>query len=331
MQPLHLKHLRCPITKRVLQLEIENIVDGNIKEGILYEPVSGNKYPILNYIPRFVPLDNYANNFGLEWNRHNRTQYDETSGYDISGERFRNETKWGNDLKDEIILEAGSGSGRFTKHALDTGAMVVSFDYSNAVEANYNSNGQNGNLLIVQASIFEMPFETEYFDRVFCFGVLQHTPFPQKSFHCLTQSLKNGGHLSTDIYFKSFAKIFLSPKYLLRRVTRHMNPEKLYSFTERYINFMWPLAQALMKIPRFGKMINWRLMIADNSQILQNADSKTLKEWAILDTFDMLSPAYDLPVTLKMFKKWHIDEGLINIEVHYGYNGIEGRAVKSKN
>lgn len=328
MNPSHLNYLRCPKTRKQLQLEIKQLIDGKIKEGVLFEPGSGNKYPIINFIPRFVSPDNYSNNFGLEWNKHGRTQYDETSGFDISGERFQNETGWGKDLTNELILEAGSGSGRFTKHAVETGAIVISFDYSNAVEANYKSNGRNENLLIVQASIFEMPFKDEYFDKVFCFGVLQHTPYPRKAFHCLVNTIKKGGQISSDIYMKSFAKVYLSPKYLIRRYTKNMNPERLYILTEKYVNFMWPLSKMLMKISKLGKMINWRLMIADYSYMLKNADEKKVKEWAILDTYDMISPAYDFPVALITFKKWHIEEGLINIDVRYGYNGVEGRAVK---
>jgi SAM-dependent methyltransferase len=328
MRSSHIIHLRCPKTKRPLQVEIVQLIDGKIKEGILIEAKSGNRYPIINFVPRFVSPDNYANNFGLEWNKHSRTQYDESSGFNISKERFDKETQWGNSLMNELILEAGSGSGRFTRYAIETGAMVVSFDYSNAVEANYKSNGQNENLLIVQANIFEMPFEKEYFDKVFCFGVIQHTPDPHQAFKFLVQSIKKGGHISSDIYLKSFGKVFLSPKYIIRKFTKHMNPEKLYTYTVRYVNFMWPLVKVLMKIPKYGKMINWRLMIADYSHMLKNADERTLKEWAILDTYDMVSPAFDFPVTLKTFKQWHVEAGLGNIEVHYGYNGVEGRAIK---
>ena len=38
-------------------------------------------------LPRFVPRENYASYFGLEWNIHGRTQYDETSGSSLSRER----------------------------------------------------------------------------------------------------------------------------------------------------------------------------------------------------------------------------------------------------
>lgn len=328
MNPEHIIYLRCPKTKQKLVLISGELIDEKIKSGYLQEPTTKVKYPILNYIPRFVSLDNYANNFGLEWNKHDRTQYDNTSGFNVSQERYENETKWGYNLKGELILEAGSGSGRFTEHLVKTQAMCISFDYSNAVEANYRSNGQNKNLLIVQASIFEMPFENNYFERILCIGVLQHTPDPKLAFKTLIESLKKGGHICTDIYLRNFPKFYLTPKYLIHYFTKKMDPEKLYKRTVNYINFMWPIARLLMKIPTVGKMINWRLMIADYHHLLVNADSKTLKEWAILDTYDMVSPAHDHPATLKEYAGWHQDFGLTNIDVHIGYNGIEGRGIK---
>jgi ubiquinone/menaquinone biosynthesis C-methylase UbiE len=329
MNPEHLIYLKNPKTKKSLKLTTEELINGKVKTGFLFDDTTKEKFPIINFIPRFVPLDNYANNFGLEWNKHDRTQYDKTSGFNISQERYENETKWGYELKGELILEAGSGSGRFTEHLVKTKGMVISFDYSNAVEANYRSNGKSDNLLIVQASIYDMPFDEETFNRVLCIGVLQHTPDPRLSFQTLLKMLKRGGHICTDIYLKNFAKFYLTPKYLIHYYTKKMDPAKLYRRTEMYINFMWPFARLLMKIPKIGKMINWRLMIADYHHLLPNADSKTLKEWAILDTYDMVSPAHDHPATLKQYKGWHETEELISIDVHYGYNGIEGRAVKA--
>ena len=325
----YLKYLVCPQTRRQLQLLEPCIAEnGRIKEGELLEPVSGNKYPIVNFIPRFVPQENYASNFGLEWNIHSRTQYDENSGFSLSKERFEKETGWSSDLRGENILEVGSGSGRFTKHALETGALVFSCDYSNAVEANYRSNGSHQNLLLVQASVYEMPFRQNFFDKAFCFGVLQHTPDPQQSFISILEYLKPGGMVASDIYVKNVGRWLLQPKYWVRPFTRGMAPEKLYNAVKRYVDFMWPVARVVRKIPRIGSTINWKLLVADYSDLLPDADDATLKEWAYLDTFDMLSPMYDKPATLKTFKRWHEEAGLIGVDVHYGFNGVEGRGSK---
>lgn len=327
MNPKYLELLRCPKTFRQLVLRNEHIVQGRIKDGMLVEPTSGNQYPIVSFIPRFVPSENYASGFGFQWNTHSRTQYDETSKFNSSQERFEKETKWGSDLKGEFILEAGSGSDRFTKEALKTGATVVSFDYPSAVEANHKSNGYSGNLL-PQASIFEIPCQKNFFDKVFCFGVLQHTPDPKAAFFNLPNYLKSGGKLVSDVYVKNVARWMLQPKYWVRPFTKGRNPEKLYTSIKRYVDVMWPVAKLIRKIPKIGPTINWKLILPDYSRELPNAGDTTLKEWTYLDAMDMLSQMYDLPQTLRTFTKWHRDVGLIDIDVHYGYNGIEGRGTK---
>ena len=86
---------------------------------------------------------------------------------------------------------------------------------------------------------------------------------------------------------------------------------------------MWPLARFISKLP-FGLQINWFLLIADYRGVYDFPD-ETLKQWAILDTYDMLAPAYDIPQTLDTFRSWFEEAGLVDIDVHYGYNGIEGR------
>jgi ubiquinone/menaquinone biosynthesis C-methylase UbiE len=275
-----------------------------------------------------VPAENYAASFGLEWNIHERTQYDSTSLHDQSRRRLFEETKWPESLVGETILEVGSGSGRFTEVALTTGATVVSFDYSNSVEANYRSNGGHENLLLVQANVYEMPFPKEFFDRIYCFGMLQHTPDPKTAFLALSEYLKQGGYLASDIYRKSFAKCVLGTQYWVRPVTKRMDPERLYDFVVSYVKFMWPLARLIRRIPKFGVSLNWRLLIADYSRNIPNADDRILKEWAYLNTFDMLAPAHDHPQTVSTFRSWHDEAGLVDVEVHPGYNGIEGRGRK---
>lgn len=328
MNPLYVSLLCCPKTGKDLVLENEVIVNGRIKEGVLVEPSTSLRYPIVNFIPRFVSKNNYATGFGFQWNIHSRTQYDETSSFNTSAFRFKNETKWENDLTGQTILEVGSGSGRFTTEALKTGAFVVSFDYSNAVEANYQSNGHFEKVLIVQASIYEIPFQKESFDKIFCFGVLQHTPNPELAFKNLPNYLKPGGRLASDIYVKNISKWLLQPKYWVRPFTKGKNPEKLYANIVRYVDFMWPLARLIRKIPKIGPSINWKLILPDYSRELPNADDETLKQWTYLDAMDMLSPMYDLPQTLRTFRRWHQEAKLNDIDVHYGFNGIEGRGVK---
>jgi 2-polyprenyl-3-methyl-5-hydroxy-6-metoxy-1,4-benzoquinol methylase len=181
-------------------------------------------YPVVRCIPRFVPGANYASGFGFQWTKRAKTQYDSYSGVKLSEKRFFEETGWPRDLSGQLMLEVGSGSGRFTEQAASTGAFVVSLDYSYAVEANYASNGARENVLIVQGDVYALPLRTGYFDKVFCFGMLQLTPDVHQAFLALPPMLKPNGELVVDVYKKTFVRTYLATKYYARRLTRKMEP-----------------------------------------------------------------------------------------------------------
>jgi uncharacterized protein YbaR (Trm112 family) len=122
-------------------------------EGELICTSCARRFPIVRSIPRFVPGEEYAESFGYQWNRFDRLQLDRHMGNDLSRERFFATTQWPARMDGQRILEAGSGMGRFTQIALETGAEVFSFDLSNAVEANFRNNGSSGRAHIFQASI----------------------------------------------------------------------------------------------------------------------------------------------------------------------------------
>jgi SAM-dependent methyltransferase len=329
MSPEHLRYLACPRCKGDLRfVATESVPDGRIESGTIECSACSTSYPITAFIPRFVPPHNYAESFGLEWRIHGRTQYDSYTGVNISETRFFDETKWPVRLEGDTILEVGSGSGRFTEQAARTGATVVSLEYSAAVEANYWSNGTKPNVLIVQGDLFNMPFRNACFDKLFCFGVLQHTPDAQRAFMALAPYLRVGGDIAIDIYHKpGLLKRLLMGKYWVRPITRRMRPTTLYRFVRSYVTAMWPIAQWIHRIPRVGKKLNWALLVADFRDVFPLSE-ELLKEWAILDTFDMLSPAYDFPQSLETVQQWFERAGFEACEVHYGYNGIEGRGRK---
>ncbi|HLF17609.1 MAG TPA: class I SAM-dependent methyltransferase [Candidatus Omnitrophota bacterium] len=328
MRETYLNYLACPQCGSGLKIsEVTSRSGDRIESGCLTCQPCGQKYEIANYIPRFVPRKNYASSFGLEWSIHARTQYDSYSGTHESEKRFFEETGWPRRMEGQLILEVGSGSGRFTEQAAATGAMVISIDYSEAVEANYRNNGHNQKVLIVQADMYAMPLNRNLFDKIFCLGVIQHTPDPQKAFFALLGFLKQNGEVVIDVYKKSW-KNFLLNKYYIRPFTRRMDPQRLYKFTKGYVDALWPLAKIIRKIPRIGTKINWVLGLADYSQ--RGLEERMLKEWMYLDTFDMFSPRYDYPKTVKEVQQWFKEAGLKDVEVGEGYNGIEARGRRSE-
>jgi len=136
MKKTVISYLSCPECKGSLSSNIANLVEkeGEIFSGDMACNNCLSKYPIINYIPRFVEPENYSSSFGYQWNRFSGTQLDENLGVTLSEERFKIETRWPNELHGELILEVGSGMGRFTQCAAKTGAEIFSFDYSNAID-----------------------------------------------------------------------------------------------------------------------------------------------------------------------------------------------------
>lgn len=228
----------------------------------------------------------------------------------------------------ELVLEVGCGSGRFTEQASATGATVISMDYSAAVDANYASNGRRENVIIVQGDLYRMPFRPGFFDRLFCFGVLQHTPRVAEAFQALPQYLKPGGTLAIDVYRRYRGpRRWLQTKYWVRPLTRRLEPETLYAACARYIETVWPFARVVSRLPKLGRRINAFFLISDYRGVYPLPEG-ALEEWAVLDTFDQLAPAYDSPQTLETVAGWFRDAGLAAASVQYCYNGIEGRATK---
>lgn len=283
--------------------------------------------PIRKGIPRFVEGKNYADSFGFQWNRFRSTQLDSHTGKPFTSDRFWKNTKWKvEDLHSKTVLEVGSGAGRFTEIFLQTGAKVVSFDFSNAVDANLSNNSRNGDLFLFQGDLFNIPFNEEYFDFVFCYGVLQHTPDPERAFAEISKKLKPGGRISIDIYHRDGKIRPWKSKYLWRPVTTRMNPERLHNFLRWFIPKWLPFDTVIKCIPVFRNYLGaivpcWNYFYLD-------LPKKMKVEWAIMDTFDALAAKYDIPVTLKDVDQWFKNSGYKNYEVFKGGNGIVGNGTK---
>ena len=256
-------------------------------------------YPIINNIPRVCEPDNYTQSFGLQWNRFAATQIDrERCGSRQSEERFFVETGWKpEELAGLDILEVGSGAGRFSRVVLEqTHAKLWSVDYSNAVEANLANNGAIApeRFRLFQASIYEMPFASDSFDKVFCLGVLQHTPDFEASVRALIDKAKPGGEIVVDFYpIKGFwTKIHA--KYMLRPITRRMSHERLLGIIERNATRLIRASRALDRVG-LNALTRFLPVCGVRGTLPPGLTEDQLREWVVLDTFDMFSPAYDNP------------------------------------
>ena len=321
----HLSILACPVCHADLALRDATYDGERIKSGLLFD-VQGHSFPIVDFIPRFVSPDNYVSNFSSQWD----SWPEILSSYDGYKTRFSKETKWGEKLDGRLMLEAGCGAGTFTPFAAATGATVLSFDLSTGVEANYSRSGHLDNVLIVQADIFSIPTKQHTFDDVFCFGVLQHTPNPKQAFMSLCSQVKAGGRLAADIYTMPPAghpyEMLWRNKYRVRKLVSSLSDNAILLAVRAYVKLMWPIVGLLASMNSSrGTALNRYFLFDDYGPRLPGMDRKNYKSFAMLDIYDFLGPKYDIPASLSEFKEWFSEAEFMDIDVHPGYNGLEGR------
>jgi SAM-dependent methyltransferase/uncharacterized protein YbaR (Trm112 family) len=306
--------LRCPRTGEALRLEASKMEGDRIRSGLLVSTSSGNQYPIREFIPRFVPESNYADNFGMQWNMFRQTQLDSYSSHPISTERFWQTTGWSPErLRGRWVLDCGCGAGRFAEVALSAGAKVVAIDYSSAADACYANLRHHENVHVVQADIYALPVAREAFPFVYSLGVLQHTPDVEKAFSALPPMVAPGGELCADFYEMTW-KHRLLPRHYLRPFTRRMDKSRLFSLCKTWVPRLLAVSQQLGRIPGIGGFLVRAMPVADYTG-LYPLDQQQLREWALLDTFDWLSPAYDQPQRREAVAGWIEAGGFTRVEV----------------
>ncbi len=322
-----LEILRCPQSGKRLEIVDARPQQDRIESGWLVTTDGKHRYPIRNYVPRFVTETNYADNFGMQWNKFSKTQLDSHSGHPISADRFWTATGWSPaDIDGQWVLDVGCGAGRFAEVALNTGARVVALDYSTAVDACYSNLKTYSQLHVVQGDIYALPFMAGAFPFVYSLGVLQHTPHVERAFFALPRMVSPRGALCVDFYEKSW-KNSLRPKYLLRPMTKRLPKERLFSILKYLVPKLLPISTLVGKLPLAGKGLRKLLPVANYVGELP-LDEKQQLEWSLLDTFDELAPEFDDPQTRATVLRWLHEAGMENIAV-FKAGHLVGRGTKS--
>ena len=155
--------------------------------------------------------------------------------------------------------------------------------------------GGRTNVHFVQASIYEPPFRTGAFDGVYCIGVVQHTPDPQQTMRTLPRMLRPGGRIAVTAYErKTFSMLYA--KYLLRPLTKRVEKQKLLAAIKGAMPVLFPITSLLFRLPLAGRVFQFTIPVC-NYVHEPSLTRRQRYDWAVLDTFDMLSPQYDQPRT----------------------------------
>jgi SAM-dependent methyltransferase len=323
-----LDQLCCPDCRTGLALLDTIEAHGQVESGRLHCTACARDYPVVGFVPRFVPPENYASSFGFQWNQFRLTQLDSHTGRPISRDRFLRQSGWTlPGLAGRNVLDVGCGAGRFAEVVLNAGARLVALDYSSAVDACQANLGPHPCLDVVQGDIYRLPFRPACFDDIYCFGVLQHTPDVRRAFLCLPGPLRDGGRLAVDVYPRQWRNVFWS-KYWLRPLTRRLPAERLFALVRRVVPVLLPASRLVTRVPLVGRKARYLLPVVNHEGVFPLSE-RQLREWAVLDTFDMLAPTHDHPQSEPTLRAWFVEAGLRSVEV-FRAGQVVGRGVRPR-
>ena len=204
--PQFLDLLCCPGCSAGLRLNAGDVApDGHVLSGRLTCTGCGAEYQIQQGVPRFVPaalrddVTGTVEAFGYQWQQAEpvlkNARFSAPDTFldfiaPVTAEAFQG----------KVVLDAGCGSGRFTRTSASFGArLVVGVDLSSAVDQAFEGTRHLPNVLIVQGDILRLPLRPA-FDYAFSIGVLHHTENPRQAFLQVASKLSPAGEISAWVY-----------------------------------------------------------------------------------------------------------------------------------
>jgi ubiquinone/menaquinone biosynthesis C-methylase UbiE len=137
--------------------------------------------------------------------------------------------------ENDLILDAGCGTGLLFRHVADKVQFLAGIDVSSSLlkEAAKKARNRN-NIALIQADADAMPFSDRTFDKVFALTLLQNMPDSGKTL----DEIKRVSKLNADIVLSGLRKAFTEEQFseLLKRAGFQINMLKLDEQMREYIS-----------------------------------------------------------------------------------------------
>jgi ubiquinone/menaquinone biosynthesis C-methylase UbiE len=194
------------------------------------------------------------------------------------------------DFKGKRVLEIGTGIGTDGLQFQTNGARYVGIDLTLAgqrlAKEQFGLAGCESNVMVGNAEI--LPLAGDYFDHIYSFGVIHHSPSTETIVNEMFRVLKPGGTFCVMIYNRSSINYYLEIMFL----------RKL---------FRWLLYPAFM--PKFlSRLLRLdRNKLETHRRILLSKRNVTKQEWISMNTDGPecpLAKVYNKREALKLFDKF---------------------------
>lgn len=319
-----LNYLCDPYTGEDLTLEVVEESSEFVISGFLVS--KSNRFAIRNGIPRFNETDSsirYTKSFGFQWNRWPFVQFE----YSNIGRPMQGHTKsmfqriTGLDLshpdKGLVFCDFGCGSGRFIDLIAGSENVVIGIDASAAVDAAASRFSQNHRVLLCQADVLSTPLKTGTVDYAYSIGVLHHTMNPYMGVKEMSRVLKPGGSIAVSVYGRNgyYDDDFVR---LARKIFKSLPPLISNKLAIVYTYFVVVLTRPIYKVSLLRRALRPLLMYLPHIQL---PDFR----WSILDTFDSITPSYQVGISSYEMYNFMNSAGIRNIRpTNWGGTAMKG-------
>ena len=354
-----LEIIRCPVTGGGLELSDVVIENGEIKSAILNSADGQYSYPVIDYIPRLLTdRKNYSESWGKLWGEtaeilrdsytgekfHEEVLFGEYGGENNDGIGSPFGFNWPRDLSGQRVLEIGCGTGNFTELLYGTGAELLSVDMSTAVDTLPPEVVLHPNVNVVQTDINTPSIVRNYFDRIWLFQVLQHTPDPADTLVTMRELLREGGTISFTSYGGSVRYNPLSYR-IIKRIPPNIQWPMISWLTPPLVRLKYWLRMPFARGSFLYKIVTKLLYVADPRDTYigvrrgwyddydvakyfrRTGDHDYLIKFVVLNTFDRITPEYTNNASHEMIEEWLSIAGYSWFET-WGKGGVRANATK---
>ena len=225
----------------------------DIVSGTLSCKRCGSVYSIKEGVPGFVvaPLSKIKETdktYSLLWNEEGLPDCHYEKMQEVIPEKI---------VTGKIGLEVGCGSGVDVKAMAEKypDTEIVTFDISDGVYTASRLTKRLANVHVLRASALKLPFRNKVFDFCYSFGVIHHTPDPNKCFSEISKVLKNDGkaffYLYDDHSDNVWKKYPLKVVTVIRKVSSKLDKRILYFISIAASPFVFMLFTIPAKVLRY--------------------------------------------------------------------------------